>query len=393
MTAADVNDTVMRLIERQQVRQADLERYPDIVHEDDAVVDSPTPIFDLFLSHGPDTILLMTNFTTAEFNSIWYNLQDHDVLFMVLTVLKHGGTWDYMGRRFGLKGPTFQRLVIRYLAIIDPMLYETYVVKAANKFTMKKLVTSGHIFKHYKTARYATDVTFQQSYRPSGKHEEVKPYYSKKHGLYGYKVETSVLPNGLSIGCTEHFRGATHDVQIFRQNADFHLRELQKQPVDSNVPDRGPLADKFPDQWCVLADKAYQGLQEHFRVIHPKKAKPNQDLSMEEERENRDISSDRIIVENYFGRLCNLWRVCSDKFRWDEGLYDTIFRVCLSLTNANIMIHPLRDDDEGFYNRRMNKLAKIGDEIQRKRKLSQSTYRAKRRMRLEAGYLELGGEE
>lgn len=39
---------------------------------------------------------------------------------------------------------------------------------------------------------------------------------------------------------------------------------------------------------------------------------------MEEEEENKRLNSDRIIVKNYFGRLCGLWAVDGSKFGWGE---------------------------------------------------------------------------
>ena len=66
------------------------------------------------------------------------------------------------------------------------------------------------------------------------------------------------------------------------------------------------------------------------RVVHPAKRSRNRSLSREEESFNRKVASDRIILENVFGRLCTLWRIIGCKFRWAEDLYDTIFAfVCL----------------------------------------------------------------
>ncbi|ETL78492.1 hypothetical protein L917_20711 [Phytophthora nicotianae] len=46
---------------------------------------------------------------------------------------------------------------------------------------MRALVTSGHTFNNFPCALYATDVTFQQSNRPSGSMAEAMPFYSAKH--------------------------------------------------------------------------------------------------------------------------------------------------------------------------------------------------------------------
>lgn len=86
---------------------------------------------------------------------------------------------------------------------------------------MEKLRKENQVFKNFKYARYATDVTFQQSFRPSGSIEEGKAYFSGKHKLYGYKVEVSVLPNGMAIGATRHYPGAVSDLRICQENRAF----------------------------------------------------------------------------------------------------------------------------------------------------------------------------
>ncbi|ETW01005.1 hypothetical protein H310_06641 [Aphanomyces invadans] len=47
----------------------------------------------------------------------------------------------------------------------------------------------------------------------------------------------------------------------------------------------------------IFADKGYQGLLEHVRAVIPTKAKPRQHLSLDDERRNKRIASDRIMVE------------------------------------------------------------------------------------------------
>ncbi|KAE8965604.1 hypothetical protein PR001_g28675, partial [Phytophthora rubi] len=61
-----------------------------------------------------------------------------------------------------------------------------------------------------------------------------------------------------------------------------------------------------PDEWALLADKGYQGLSSHFRAITPNKKQPGETLSIEQLEENDRIAHDRVLVENYFGRLTSL---------------------------------------------------------------------------------------
>lgn len=64
---------------------------------------------------------------------------------------------------------------------------------------------------------------------------------------------------------------------------------------------------------------------------------------------NEKVSSDRIIVEAFFGRLGSLWAVMSQKWRWAEYNYDIIIRLCVGLTNLHTRFHRLRSSDITFY--------------------------------------------
>uniref|UniRef100_H3H7X7 DDE Tnp4 domain-containing protein n=1 Tax=Phytophthora ramorum TaxID=164328 RepID=H3H7X7_PHYRM len=95
-----------------------------------------------------------------------------------------------------------------------------------------------------------------------------------------------------------------------------------------------------------------------------------------EETSNDQISSDRVIVENYFGRLNVLWRITTDKYRWNESLYDDVFRLSVALTNFHVSISPLREQN--------------GLKIKEKRRLAQEKYRAKKRRRRSTEVGDLG---
>ena len=160
----------------------------------------------------------MTNFSLNEFRAIWSVLSDkvemdwnngrgrkrqhkpQDVLFMLLCTLKHAGNWDFNGKMFDIKGPTFERMILGFAERIYDTLYSLAVEKYEKKYTMGRLVKDGTTFRHYKFALYATDVTFQHTNRPAGNQKESKVYFSNKHKLYRTKSEVSVLPNGLAIG-------------------------------------------------------------------------------------------------------------------------------------------------------------------------------------------------
>lgn len=391
-----------------QLERADLlNDYPtEALHdESDEETDSACPILDSFYHAGrSEGILTMINFNIREFNQFYEVVRTtmhdafvrgrgrktpykpKDILFMTLTVLKHGGTWDHSARIFKIATTCFERLVTKAIISISGPVYDKLVFAELDKLTMTSVVEGGRTFRHFPCARYATDVTFQQSYRPSGSMQEGKKFFSGKHKLYGLKVEVSVCATGIALFCSDHAPGSVADIDIFYRNLDLHQAALKKLPNEKEFVDVGPQLEQYGDYWAVLLDKGYQGVMECVRGIHPKKKPQHGNLNLDDERRNKDISSDRILVENYFGRLCNLWNILSAKYKWSGQLYDHIFCLCLGLTNSHIKIHPLRREDLHFYQQIKNKNYKIGESIASKRKATQQRYRARRRSRMDAQF-------
>ena len=289
---------------------------------------------------------------------------------MTLAVLKHGGKWDFLARMFSLSASSFERLVMKFVHLISEAVYESYVDYQARKWSVDLLKPKDRRFRNYPMARFATDVTFQPRFRPSGSIEEGKKYFSGKHKLYGYKVEFSVLPCGVTLGASLHEPGSVSDLVIFQQMQSFHRKQLRKTSEEADIFDEDPLSERYPNHWAVLTDKGYQGGQEFCRVIHPTRKPSRGVLTPAEVAENHHISSDRIIAENFFGRLCGLWNVLYSKWKWDENNYDAVFRLCLGLTNFHISRKPLRAADAILYQQVTNRWYKIGtSQSERRRRI------------------------
>ena len=260
---------------RNELRQYDPDSDP---FDSDENVDSDAPIFDRFYEQGGSAAILeMTNFDPTQFLGIWSGLQGvisqgynagrgrkaihsgKDVLFMTLCVVKHEGQWDFHAKMFGLKGPSFEKLIMKFVDLLWLPVYEQYVEHQATKWTMTAVSDVGRLFRHFPVARYATDVTFQPSYRPSGSVHEGKRNYSGNHKQYGYKMEVSVLRNGMAIGCSEHEPGSVSDLILFQRMQYFDDKQLQRKGGEKELDDDGPDVGKYPESWDVLVDKGYQG--------------------------------------------------------------------------------------------------------------------------------------
>ncbi|OWZ03843.1 hypothetical protein PHMEG_00024360 [Phytophthora megakarya] len=302
---------------------------------------------------GMEGVLKMCDFAPREFEKLWDVVEDHvlsnwnvgrgkkstnspkDVLFMTLAALKHCGSWDTMSGMFEMDSSPFQKMVKKFLTMLEPYRYDTFVKVEETRWTMRELMLTRSTFKNFPCARYATDVTFQHSDRPTGNFNEAKKFYSGKHHLYGHKVEVSVLPKGIATNCTAWSPAATSDYNMFLDNAEFHHSAMQKLEGEADLNDEGPVQDRFKNDWAILVDKGYQGLQRGFRTIQPKrKARGVPPLSADENRENDRISHDR-----------SLWGVFSHKWAWDRNTYNMYFRVCLAATKFHVGCNPLRRED------------------------------------------------
>lgn len=145
----------------------------------------------------------------------------------------------------------------------------------------------------------------------------------------------------------------------------------------------GPVIEKHQGMWAVLTDKVYQGSVEFCRAIYPKKKQKTAMFSMSDEAENKKHCSDRIIVENVFGRMCTLWNVMSAKNSWNEPFYDPLAGLCVSLTNYHIVDNPLRATDGVNYQKLKNLRYDFGNNrAAEKRRLIQKMNREKRKQRM-----------
>ena len=241
--------------------------------------DSNSPVFDIFYNQeGSQSIFNMKNLTAREFQCLWDLVADHvmsywnigrgkrctyggkDVLLMMLATLKHGSNWDWTGKIFGVKGPTFERMIVKYVNIVSEYLYNYLVETEARRFSLSDIEEKGKGFHHYPFAKYATDVTFQQSNRPLGNHQESKVYFSGKHKLYGYKCEVWVLPIGIACHATGHFLALLRILIYFLNitNNSSHLREKQKRKRTTKTTIFMLINTQTIGQYCLIrATKAH----------------------------------------------------------------------------------------------------------------------------------------
>lgn len=118
------------------------------------------------------------------------------------------------------------------------------------------------------------------------------------------------------------------------------------------------------------------------RCISPKKNPANRNLTFGEIERNNHHTSDRVLIEDYFGKLGTLWAMVGKKYLWAQSSYYRIMWMCLALTDLHISKTPLRDGDGDVYQNMRKKLYQIGEEIGLERNRQQHKYRSKVMSRL-----------
>ncbi|KAF0718102.1 hypothetical protein AaE_010718 [Aphanomyces astaci] len=351
------------------------------------------PIMDKFVNVlGPEGIRSLTNFTVSEIESLWSIVDDalnaawlegrgrksttspKNRLF-TLTVMKQFCSWDKHAADFSFKAPTFEKMIMRTVSKIEPVLSNKFIVCPS----MATLTETGCRFTNYPYALYAVDVKFQPSLRPTGRFSEQKHYFSGKHHLYGYKIETAVSPDGRCVAMSDAHPGSVHDLTIMRTRRDVHKANLTKTSREAALSVHGELSTAFPTYWPCLVDMDYIRIAHEVRGIHPKRRPANGALDANDHECNRRVSSDRVVVENFFGRVCSLWRISSTTFTWGEKIYLSLQKTTFALTNFHLLLLPMLAEDENYYAMVLARYQRMASEKKRKRAETQHRYRLRRR--------------
>jgi hypothetical protein len=264
-------------------------------------------------------------------------------------------------------------LYVQMFDIVTPLLYNIFV---------KPPKMGRSRFSNFDCALYALDVKFQTANRPTGTFMDAKRYFSGKHKLYGYKVECAVSVEGVAVHVSKHYPGSVSDKRICEDYVHIHRQMLRKSSDDTRLQDFSEGASRFPNEWAMLVDKGYQGIGDVLRSIHPKRQPPCSSLSPDDIERNRRVSSDRVIVENYFGRVNMLWKVMYMKYTWSENRYDGLVQLCFALTNYHITLQPLRQQDGEHYQCTIAKYVSMAEDQVLKKRRSSAMYRHRRRSRL-----------
>ncbi|GMF13785.1 unnamed protein product [Phytophthora lilii] len=146
-----LHSVLLELQERDNRRRQELANYPRVLPERERSAPQH-PIFDEFVAEGGgDAIMRLTNFTPREINTLWASVRSHVarswnvgrgrrskftgkyVMFMLLVVLKNGGTWEMLSNIFHVKTPTFIKTITSFVRVVAPRLCDDWVSEKAEE--------------------------------------------------------------------------------------------------------------------------------------------------------------------------------------------------------------------------------------------------------------------
>ena len=103
-------------------------------------------------------------------------------------------------------------------------------------------------------------------------------------------------------------------------------------------------------------------------------------MTVDDQNRNTRISSDRVVVDNFFGRVCGMFGIFSSKYSWSSDKFDTIVDFCFSIVNFYIHIHPLREQDVGYYQKVIADVMRRTDDAKNIGRIRQQNHRNRRQM-------------
>lgn len=162
-----------------------------------------------------------------------------------------------------------------------------------------------------------------------GSFEDAGTYWSYKLNSLAYQFQCVVTHLGHCVYVSNAERAATHDMMVYRNNRIQLLSGLSAGGFKNPI---------------ILADQGYKcELPELFVPDTP----------------NKMLNGRRLVVENYFGRMTNVFRIVRAKFPFGYEIVNPFLKALCFLTNVHVRTKPLRAEEyklhRAFITMRKNK--------------------------------------
>lgn len=216
-----------------------------------------------------------------------------------------------------------QTSVLKNIKKLEPLVSEVLPLPKLEHDKIRKLQTVDEVEAMFPGFKAFLDATEQEIPRPHGKRKR-KTHYSGKRKKHTVKTQLTVNAKGLIVHKTSHVKGSMHDYALY-QRSHPHLPSNVRLGLDLGY--LGIKAD-YPNLNCVLPIK-------RKNPGRGKRGVKAQELSAEQKASNKELASERVIVEH-----ANSWvkkfRIFGDEFRNRLKRYDLVTDIVCGLVNFRI---------------------------------------------------------
>jgi hypothetical protein len=217
-----------------------------------------------------------------------------------------------------------QSNVLKDIHKLEPLLKEVLPTPKKLHDKARRLQTLEEIEAMFPEFKAFTDATEQEIPRPKNKKKR-RTHYSGKKKRHTVKTQLTVNLEGLIVHKTRHAKGSTHDYALFKRSFSDLPKEV-KQGFDLGYV--GVKAD-FPGLNCVVPFKKKNPGRGKVGVKAPK-------LSAEQVAVNRELASERVVVEHTNSRL-KKFLIWGGVFRNRPRHYDFATDIVSGLVNFRIL--------------------------------------------------------
>lgn len=222
-----------------------------------------------------------------------------DKVLMALLYLRHNVSQEVVGALFGFSADTSENAFHEVVPILRD-LFPAEKWEAEKKWRQEPKWTPDEVEKAIIDS-FETPVR-----RPSHKERQKRVYWGKKK-RHTLKTQVATDQTGEILTISAGHRGPKADIKLYQEAP---LPELL-----ANTP--------------RLGDKAYRS-RDHPEITTPHKKPPGGELTPEQKAENKQVSSQRIVVEHSVRRVKG-WRILRDEYRLALGLFPMVASAVVGL--------------------------------------------------------------
>lgn len=297
----------------------------------------------IFWSITDEQCKTLTNFTTSDINNLYYILNDLfstlrskkgrkppiEEIDQLLLFLYYFKTYSPLKQisLFFKASPTYIADVLKkMISLFRPVLESEFIVKYRS-------LSIDEPFSDFPVVKLVIDCTVQEIPRYSNSFKDNKIFFSNKHKKYCLKRESAHIINGMCVFISKPYPGSRHDFNVFKDMLPYYKEFLKKNDAED-------------DFFSVMVDKGYEGIKKYLPAEIPYKGK---NITSIENKYNKKLARERIIVENFYGRCKTLWKIAREKYRGELEDYENINTIAIALTNFHLNNNPLRKKDGDFF--------------------------------------------